>query len=138
MAGNRALPWDDALVVDVALTVKLRVLEGNPGIQWSGALIARLQPDLVKIADRGSFQVAALRELADRLPWRSLSANRNLPWTAELVQEHQARWDWELLAANPALPWTKELLGAWAERWVLKGLARNPVAGPILAQGLHG
>jgi hypothetical protein len=60
-----------------------------------------------------------LAEHAERWDWERLSANPQLPWSRQLLQNYAPHWNWATLSALRQLPWDIEFFSAFAQRWFI-------------------
>jgi hypothetical protein len=66
-----------------------------------------------------------LEDYVDRRRWETLSANRFLPWSEELIEEFVSCWDWKLLERNRGLLWSEALIDKFSDRWDWDELSLN-------------
>jgi hypothetical protein len=63
------------------------------------------------------WSVELIEEFASCWNWCALSGNRGLPWSEALIDRFSGRWDWNELSLNVALPWSEALISRFADRW---------------------
>lgn len=56
--------------------------------------------------------------LSDYDGFRSLSGNKALPWSVELIENFDSYWDWRALSINEGLPWSIELIDKYENRFI--------------------
>jgi hypothetical protein len=52
----------------------------------------------------------------DRLNWRQLSINKDIPWSLGILEIFEKRWDWEWISYNSSIPFNNEILRKFSER----------------------
>jgi|GEM_PF-161546 len=53
----------------------------------------------------------------NKIDWKSLSRDRDLDWSEEIIQKYEDYWDWIELSKNPSLKWSNELIEKFQDRW---------------------
>lgn len=53
---------------------------------------------------------------AKNVRWFQLSRNTRIPWSTELIKEHEDEWEWEELSQNPQIPWNLELIRKYEDK----------------------
>lgn len=61
----------------------------------------------------------------DKLNWRNLSGNENLPWNLSFFEKYLDRWNWKNLSTNPKLPWTTAFIYKYENLWDWDALSEN-------------
>jgi hypothetical protein len=65
----------------------------NPSVPWTAKLIKKYQKSFLK---------------SERVHWKELSRNTNLPWQEEnLLEQFKEKWNWELLSVNNGVGFTE-------------------------------
>ena len=47
---------------------------------------------------------------------KTLSSNKSMLWTSELIEKYEDKWDWNELSKNASIPWTLKLINKYADK----------------------
>ncbi len=62
-----------------------------------------------------------IRKYQDKLNWKNLSYNQNLPWNDNnFIEEFKDRWNWKFLSANEGIVWTIGMIEIYTDKlpWI--------------------
>jgi hypothetical protein len=106
LCDNQYINWSEELIVKLAPYWKKaekktreyfvspwKSLCANPSVPWTAKLIKKYQKSFLK---------------SERVHWKELSRNTNLPWQEEnLLEQFKEKWNWDLLSVNNGVGFTE-------------------------------
>ena len=138
LSSNPSLPWSDDLLKRFGSRWAVPRLARNGGIPWTVTALQHFTDrlDWAMVSKHGAITHEAAEVFGPRLVWGSVSVNRSIRWTGELVARHADRLYWPTLCFNGSVPWSGELIARFADRIVLEHFERVPTAWSVLAPHL--